>query len=103
MGILRTRTKKTWALPRKYGPVIWYGSPLDALGLPIRYNCSVNGIRAYLNENLRALGCHTNIGHIEMIKIPARYWRGAIRLIRAKPISLVEQGFNEQFCYRDRY
>ena len=38
-----------------------------------------------------------------MIKILTRYWRAAIRLSRAKPISWGERGFNVQYCYRDHY
>ena len=38
MGILLTRTKKACSLPREYGPVNWYASPLDFSGMPVRYN-----------------------------------------------------------------
>ena len=104
MGILRTRTKKACALPREYRPVIWYDSPLDASGMPIRYNWSMNSIRTFLNESFRALGGHANREHtFEMIKILARYWRAEIGLSGAKPISWVERGFNEQYCYCDHY
>ena len=104
MGILRTETKKACALPSEYGPVNWYVSPLDASGMPIRYNWSVGSIRTYLNESLQALEGHINRVHtFDMIKIPAQYWRAAIGLSRAKPFSLVDQGFNDQFCYRGHY
>ena len=104
MGILGTRTKKACALPREYGPVNWYGSPLDASRMPIRYNWSVNSIRTYLNESVRALGGDLNSEHaFDMIKISAQFWRAAIGLSGAKPVSLVERGFNEQFCYCDHY
>ena len=52
MGILRTTSKKACALSREYGPVNWYGSPLDSSGMPIRYNWSLSSIRTYLNESL---------------------------------------------------
>ena len=58
MRILRTRMKKACALPREYGPLTWYGLPLDASGMPIRYNWSVISIRTYLNESLRAVRGH---------------------------------------------
>ena len=68
MGIMRTRTKKACALSREYGPVSWYGSPLDASGIQSRYNWSMNSTRLYLNESLRALGGHLNREHsFEMI------------------------------------
>ena len=102
MGTPRTRTKKACALPHEYGPANWYGSPLDASGMPIRFNWSMNSIRMYFNEILQALGGHLNREHaFETIKIPARKWRAAIGLSRAKPISWVERGFIEQYWYRD--
>ena len=50
------------------------------------------------------MGGHTNRDYnFQLIKIPVRYWRGPIGYIRAKPISMVERGFNEQYAYRDQY
>ena len=104
MGIVRTRTKEACALPREYGPVNWYGSPLDTSGMPICYSWSVSSLRAYPNDSLRALRGHAKQDNsFKMIKIPARYWRAAIGLARAKPTNLVERGYNEQFCYRDHF
>ena len=104
LGILRTRTKRACALLGEYGPINRYGSPLDSSGKPIRYNWSLSSFRTYLNESLRALGGHLNREYaFEMIEIPARHWRAAIGLSRAKPISWGERRFNEQYCYRDHY
>ena len=41
--------------------------------------------------------------NFQLIKIPARYWRGPIGYIRAKHISMVERGFDEQYAYKDHY
>ena len=50
------------------------------------------------------MGGHTNRRYpFQSIEIPARYWQRPIGLIGAKPISLVERGFIEQFPYRDHY
>ena len=92
MGILLTRTKKACALPREYGPVNWYASPLDSSGLPVRYNWSLSSIRTYLNANLRSIGGHLNREYaFELTKIPTRYLRVAIGLSRTKPISWDER------------
>ena len=75
------------------GTVNWYGSPLDATGMPVRYNWS----RISLNECLRALGGQRNRDNtFHLITNPARYWRAAIGLQRAKSISFIGQRFNEQ-------
>ena len=64
----------------------------------------MSSVWVYLNENLGGLGGHANRNHsFQMINIPARYWRAAIGLARAKSISLSERGFNEQFCYSNHY
>ena len=50
------------------------------------------------------MGGHTSRNYnFQRIKIPARYWRGPIGLIRAKPSTLVERGLAEQFAYRNHY
>ena len=103
-GILKARTKKACPLPREYGPVNWYNSPLDHHGIPQRFNWSFAHLRKYVTECVQAMGGHTNQGYnFQMIKLPARYWRGPIGYARAKPISMVEKGFNEQYAYRDHY
>ena len=89
-------------VPRENGPLSWYKAPLDRKGLPVRYDWSLTQLRKYVTECLQAMGGHTNRNYtFKSIEIPARYWRGPIGLIRAKPISLVERGFDEQFAYRD--
>ena len=104
MGVLKTRTKKAYPLPRVCGPVNWYNAPLDRKGLPVRFDWSLTQLRKYVTDCLQAMCGHTNRNYtFQSIRIPARYWRGPIDLIRAKPISLVERGFDEQFAYRDHY
>ena len=103
-GILKARTKKACPLPREYGPVNWYTSPLDNQGIPLRFNWSFAHLREYVTECVQAMGGHTNRDYyFQLIEIPVRYWRGPIGYIRAKPISMVERGFNEQYAYRDHY
>ena len=103
-GILKARTKKACTLPREYGPVNWYTSPLDDKDIPIRFNWSFAHLRKYVTECVQAMGGHTNREyHFQLIKIPARYWRGPIGYIRAKPISMVERGLDEQYAYKDHY
>ena len=102
--ILKARTKKACPLPREYGPVNWYTSPLDNQGIPLRFNWSFAHLRKYVTECVQAMGGHTNRDYnFQLIKIPVRYWRGPIGYIRAKPISMVERGFNDQYAYRDHY
>ena len=104
MGVLKARTKKACPLPREYGPVNWYIAPLERKGLRVRFDWSLTQLRVYVTECLQAMGGHTNRNYtFQSIKIPARYWRGPIGLIRVKPISLVERGFDEQFAYMDHY
>ena len=82
-------------LPREYEPVNWSGSTHDAAGTPVRYIWSSTTLRAYLNESLRALSGHTYRNHsFKMIKVPARCFRGAIK---------VERGVDGQICDRDNY
>ena len=38
-----------------------------------------------------------------MFKIPNRHWRVPIGFSRAEPTSIVGRGFQEQYCYRDKY
>ena len=59
-GILKARTKKACPLPREYGPVSWYTSPLDKEGIPIRFNWSFTHLRNYVTECLQVMGGHTN-------------------------------------------
>ena len=104
MGILKTRTKKACPLLREYGPVNWCASTRDAAGMPIRYNWSVTSLKAYVNESLRALCGHKNRNRtFHMVTVPAKNCLGAIGIQRAKLFSLVQRGFDKQFCYRDRY
>ena len=104
MGAIKARTKKACPLPREYGPLNWYNAPLDRKGLPVRFDWSLTQVPKYVTECLLAKGGHTNRNyHFQSIKIPARYWRGPKGLIRAKSISLVERGFDEQFAFRDHY
>ena len=103
-GILKARTKKACPLPREYGPVNWYTSPLDNQGIPLRFNWSFAHLRKYVTDCVQAMGGHTNRDYnLQLIKIPARYWRGPIGYARAKPISMVERGFDELYAYRDHY
>ena len=103
-GILKARTKKACPRPRENGLVNWYTSPLDKEGIPIRFNWRFTHLRKYVTECLQVMGGHTNRNYnFQMINIPAKYWRGPIGYLRAKPISLVERGFNKQYAYRDHY
>ena len=82
----------------------WYTSPLDNQGNPLRFNWSFAHLRKYVTECVQAMGGHTNRDYnFQLIKIPVKYWRGPIGYIRAKPISMVERGFNEQYANRDHY
>ena len=59
-GILKTRTKEACPLPREYGPVNWYTSPLDNQGIPLRFNWSFAHLRMYVTECVQDMGGHTN-------------------------------------------
>ena len=54
MGLLRARTRKACPLPREYGPVNWYSTPLSVNGVPFRFPWTQEFIRNVIRASTSA-------------------------------------------------
>ena len=54
MGLLRARTRKACPLPREYGPVNWYSTPLSLNGVHFRFPWTQEFIRKVIRASTSA-------------------------------------------------
>ena len=87
MGVVRARSRKAAVLPREYGPINWYNSPVDLNGQPFRFPWwSPDFIKKVVNSCLQ-LSPHVRSDYkFKFIQVPNRYWKEPVGCPRARPI-----------------